>query len=139
MTVKGSPFIMNDIAQHTMDTIFYHKQRYAKLKHESLVKDDVITRLKQDIVDLQDKLKQHEQTVCGWCKEDILHMAKDMPVSITEVEAEEILGSIEHNFDASLGVSWDTIEWAIEDHVSRRDSTHWTLTPEFNLDGTIAE
>ena len=47
---------MNDIAQHTMDTIFYHKQRYSKLKHESLAKDDVITRLKQDIVDLQDKL-----------------------------------------------------------------------------------
>lgn len=47
---------MNEIAQHTMDTIFYHKQRYSKLKHESLAKDDVITRLKQDIVDLQDKL-----------------------------------------------------------------------------------
>jgi hypothetical protein len=35
---------------------FHHKQKYAKLKHECYAKDDVITRLKQDIVDLQDKL-----------------------------------------------------------------------------------
>ena len=122
MTVKGSPFIMNDIAQQLEALNFHHKQKYAKLKHELFAKDDVITRLKQDIVDLQDKLKQHEQSVCGWCAGDVLHMAKDMPVSITEGEAEEILGSIEHNFDASLGISWDTIEWAIEDHVSRRDA-----------------
>ena len=139
MTVKGSPFIMNDIAQHTMDTIFYHKQRYSKLKHESLAKDDVITRLKQDIVDLQDKLKDAEQFYCGWCADDVMHRASEMDVKITQKEAEEIIDSVEHNFDASLGVSWDTIEWAIEDHVSRRDGTHWTLTPEFNLDGTIVE
>ncbi len=37
---------------------FYHKQKYTKLKHECYAKDDVITRLKQDIVDLQDKLKE---------------------------------------------------------------------------------
>ena len=113
---------MNDIAQHTMDTIFYHKQRYAKLKHESLVKDDVITRLKQDIVDLQDKVKDAEQFYCGWCADDVLDKASDMSVKITEDEAVEILDHIEHNFDASLGVSWDTIEWAIDDHVERREA-----------------
>ena len=39
---------------------FYHKQRYAKLKQELYEKDGVITRLKQDVVDLQDKLKRRE-------------------------------------------------------------------------------
>ena len=104
-----------------MDTIFYHKQRYAKLKHESLVKDDVITRLKQDIVDLQDSLKEAEEYVCGWSKDDVLDKAHDMSVKITEDEAVEILDHIEHNFDANHGVFWDTIEWAIEEHVVQRE------------------
>ncbi len=112
---------MNDIAQHTMDTIFYHKQRYSKLKHESLAKDDVITRLKQDIVDLQDALKEAEEYVCGWSKDDVLDKASDMSVKITEDEAVEILDHIADNFDANHGVFWDTIEWAIEDHVKRRE------------------
>ncbi len=111
----------NDIAQHTMDTIFYHKQRYSKLKHESLAKDDVITRLKQDIVDLQDKLKDAEEYVCGWSKDDVLDKAQDMSVKITEDEAVEILDHIADNFDANHGVFWDTIEWAIEEHVVQRE------------------
>ena len=105
---------MNDIAQHTMDTIYYHKQKYAKLKHESLAKDDVITRLKQDIVDLQDSLKEAEEYVCGWSKDDVLDKAH-------AEEADEIIHHVESAFDACIGVSWDTIEWAIDDHVERRE------------------
>tara|TARA_R110002153_G_scaffold62785_6_gene168770 strand:- start:376 stop:723 length:348 start_codon:yes stop_codon:yes gene_type:complete len=112
---------MNDIAQHTMDTIYYHKQKYAKLKHESLAKDDVITRLKQDIVDLQDKLKYQQKFVCGWSEEDVHHLASSMGVKITAEEADEIIHHVESAFDATVGVSWDTIEWAIDDHVERRE------------------
>ena len=58
MTLKGSPFIImsNDMAKQLEAVAFHHKQKYAKLKHELYEKDGVITRLKQDIVDLQDKL-----------------------------------------------------------------------------------
>lgn len=101
---------------------FHHKQKYAKLKHELYERDGVITRLKQDIVDLQDKLKDAEQFYCGWCADDVMHRASEMEVKITQSEAEEIIDSVENNFDASLGVSWDTIEWAIEDHVKQRDA-----------------
>ncbi|QDP58058.1 MAG: hypothetical protein Unbinned4294contig1001_47 [Prokaryotic dsDNA virus sp.] len=129
MTLKGSPFIMETIKRkvnkpnttHMEDTVFALKQTIAKLRHESHAKDGVITCLKQDIVDLQDRLKETEKWVCGWSPEDVLHKADEMSVSITEREAEEILGSIEHNFDANVGVFWDTIEWEIEDHVKRRE------------------
>ena len=53
----------NDMAKQLEAVAFYHKQKYAKLKHESYAKDDVITRLKQDIVDLQDQLDQREKEV----------------------------------------------------------------------------
>ena len=41
---------------HMEDTVFALKQTIAKLRHEAHAKDGVITCLKQDIVDLQDKL-----------------------------------------------------------------------------------
>lgn len=68
---------MNEIAQHTMDTIFYHKQRYSKLKHESLAKDDVITRLKQDIVDLQDELSA-ERHMTATLKDELLEITGEI-------------------------------------------------------------
>lgn len=100
---------------------FHHKQKYAKLKHELYERDGVITRLKQDIVDLQDKLKYSEKFVCGWSEEDVQHVASDMDVQISAEEADEIILHVESAFDASIGVSWDTIEWAVEDHVLRRE------------------
>ena len=111
----------NDMAKQLEALDFHHKQKYAKLKHELYERDGVITRLKQDIVDLQDKVKDAEQFYCGWCADDVMHKAKEMEAEITQREAEEIIDSIEHNFDASLGVTWDTIEWAIDDHVERRE------------------
>lgn len=60
-----------------MDTIFYHKQRYSKLKHESLAKDDVITRLKQDIVDLQDELSA-ERHMTATLKDELLEITGEI-------------------------------------------------------------
>jgi len=111
----------NDMAKQLEALDFHHKQKYAKLKHELYERDGVITRLKQDIVDLQDKVKDAEEYVCGWSKDDVLDKASDMSVKITEDEAVEILDHIADNFDANHGVFWDTIEWAIEDHVKRRE------------------
>ena len=102
---------------------FYHKQKYAKLKQELYEKDGVITRLKQDVVDLQDKLKYQEQFKCGWSYEDVLHSASEGEIVITKDEAHEIMDEVESSFDASVGVSWDIIHWAVDDHVERRKAS----------------
>ena len=105
------------------DTVFALKQTIAKLRHEAHAKDGVITCLKQDVVDLQDKLKYHEKFVCGWSADDVLHHAGVMEVEITKEEADEIIGDLEGCFDASIGVSWDSIEWLIDDHIERREAS----------------
>lgn len=56
-----------------------------------------------------------------WQTEDVLDTAKQMEVELTEEEANEILFTVEHNHDANFGISWDTIEWAIQDLVDQRD------------------
>ena len=56
-----------------------------------------------------------------WCTEDVLLTAKNMKVELTEDEANDVLGTVEHNHDANYGISWDNIEWAIGDLVDQRD------------------
>jgi hypothetical protein len=113
----------NDMAKQLEALDFHHKQKYAKLKHELYERDGVITRLKQDIVDLQDKLDKIGETYCGWHKVDVLHMADEMEMKITEIEAVEILEYLDWKDDANVGVTWQTIEYAIAEHVHRRDGT----------------
>lgn len=53
-----------------------------------------------------------------WSTEDVMDKASEMQVEITELEANEILSKIERQHDCSIGVTWDTIENAIEELVS---------------------
>jgi hypothetical protein len=56
-----------------------------------------------------------------WCTEDVLHTAEGMGVKLTTAEADDVLLTVEHNHDANYGISWDNIEWAIQDLVAYRD------------------
>ena len=56
-----------------------------------------------------------------WCTEDVLHTAEGMGIKLTTAEADDVLFTVEHNHDANYGISWDNIEWAIQDLVAYRD------------------
>ncbi len=56
-----------------------------------------------------------------WCTEDVLETAKEMGVKLTTEEADDVLLTVEHNHDACHGISWDNIEWAIQDLVTYRE------------------
>ena len=56
-----------------------------------------------------------------WDTVDVLDTAKQMEVKLTEEEANDVLFTIEHNHDANFGITWDTIEWTIQDLVSQRE------------------
>ena len=68
-----------------------------------------------------------------WCTEDVLHTAKEMGVELTTEEADDVLGSVEHNHDACFGISWDTIEWAILDLVDLRERGEKCRTDYFKF------
>ena len=50
-----------------------------------------------------------------WCTEDVLGTAEEMGVKLTTEEADDVLFTVEHNHDANHGISWDTIQWAIQE------------------------
>lgn len=49
-----------------------------------------------------------------WNQDDVLHQASQMGVTLTDEQVMSVLDHVEHNHDANFGISWDTIEWAIE-------------------------
>jgi hypothetical protein len=49
-----------------------------------------------------------------WNQDDVLHTAEQMGVTLTDEQVMSVLDHVEHNHDANYGISWDTIQWAIE-------------------------
>jgi len=54
-----------------------------------------------------------------WTLDDIIDQAKDMGYECDEETAKDIMGSIDHNFDASIGISWDTINVYLDDYTDK--------------------
>jgi len=67
-----------------------------------------------------------------WSIEDVLGYAKEQGIALTDDEAMEILQAIERKHDASIGVSWSTIDEEINDFVtgSQRDLVWDVLSPD---------
>ena len=56
----------------------------------------------------------------GWSTEDVLQRAKDNDVKITEDEANSILLEMQRDYDADVGINWETIDDYIEGLVDVR-------------------
>ena len=69
-----------------------------------------------------DRLKRYNPNdvvaVAIWCVEDVLAEAKERGIAINKEQAGEILDMIDRKQDASLGISWDTIDAAIDIYLS---------------------
>ncbi len=49
-----------------------------------------------------------------WCDGDVRHQASQMGLTLTDKQIINVLDSVKNNHDAEFGVTWDTIESAIE-------------------------
>lgn len=52
-----------------------------------------------------------------WSTDDVLALAKEKDILLTEKEADEILDNVHKNHDAYIGINWETIEAEINDYV----------------------
>ena len=52
-----------------------------------------------------------------WNHEDVRHQAEAMGVTLTDEQVKNVLDHVERKHDANYGISWDTIEWAIDDEI----------------------
>ena len=59
-----------------------------------------------------------------WSTEDVLQRAKDNDVKLTEDEANSILLEMQREYDADVGINWETIDDYIDDLVDVRDYSY---------------
>lgn len=66
------------------------------------------------VKEVMDRLKHYNPddvvAVAIWCVEDVIERAKERGKKLSKEQAEEILDTIDRKQDASLGISWDTID-----------------------------
>ena len=60
----------------------------------------------------------------GWSTEDVLQRAKDNDVKLTEDEANSILLEMQRDYDADVGINWETIDDYIDGLVDVRDYSY---------------
>lgn len=58
--------------------------------------------------------KQHV-AVAIWCEDDVLGRAKELGIKCSRAQAREIIDSIDHKQDCSLGITWVTIDCYLHD------------------------
>ena len=77
----------------------------------------------EDIDHAKQVLKESGYLVDGlWQVDDILMYAKQEEINISEEEAQEILDRIGRRWDASIGISWDTISYYLDLHLEEREN-----------------
>lgn len=75
-----------------------------------------MTTVKDHIEHMKNSYKPEDiVAVAIWQVDDVLGQAKEMGIKITRKQAEEIIERIDRRQDASLGISWDTIDAYLDD------------------------
>lgn len=68
------------------------------------------------------QFEQYKKESIKWSKEDILTYVEDYyQQMISEEEAQAILEKMIRMHDANIGITWDTLEYHIDDHFGLHD------------------
>lgn len=51
----------------------------------------------------------------SWSTQDVLMLADEMDVQLTEAQADEVLDRLVENHDGDIGINWGVIEFYIEE------------------------
>lgn len=62
-----------------------------------------------------------EYCLVVWCIDDVLGLAEQRGVNLSVDEAKEAIALISHNHDCELGISWVTLDCAIDEIISERE------------------
>jgi hypothetical protein len=78
-----------------------------RLQFEMIINNTIMDYFKDDI------------DVGGWCKDDVIEKAKEMGYECTDEIASNVMSALEHHFDATVGINWDTIEMELDDYTDQ--------------------
>ena len=64
------------------------------------------------------------QTLGLWQVDDVIMYAEQEDYDITEEEAEEIFDKMSYKMDASIGISWNVIDYWINNYLQEKELTN---------------
>ena len=67
---------------------------------------------------LSDKILTKIEIVWQDC--DVIETAKEMGITLSKEEISDVLFLLKRTYDTTLGITWETIEYNIDDVVSKR-------------------
>jgi len=74
-----------------------------------------MTTVKRAIEDLSNFYKPSDHVAIAiWSIEDVINQAKENGMKITKKQAEKVIDFIDRKQDATLGISWTTIDCALD-------------------------
>lgn len=79
--------------------------------------DDIIIRhfgIEEISDEVETTTPDPETISIRWSVGDILEQAREKDYELTKEQALDILGSLKHNHDSSIGINWDVIDEYIE-------------------------
>lgn len=66
--------------------------------------------------EFEEELDKREYLRVFWSKEDVRITIAEMGYEYTEEDVDNIVDSIESDFDATIGTNWEVIQYHIENH-----------------------
>ena len=60
-----------------------------------------------------------------WCEEDVFERARERKMKITREQARYVVKMLDYKQDASLGISWDTIDCYLDELVLDKEKGKW--------------
>jgi hypothetical protein len=83
------------------------------------------------------ELKKHlseypEDTCCAydlWLPEDVKQQAEQMGEELSDSEIDDVLALVEKHKDATIGITWDTLDFGISEIQSRRRAGQESTMP----------
>ena len=90
--------------------------------YEFHLKDMIQALTKQKLLKKKDEdkalkiLKRYwtDKIAITWCAQDVKDRAKERKIKINEYQAKEVLDNVFHNLDCTVGVTWDTLDFYID-------------------------
>jgi len=74
-----------------------------------------MTTIRLALLHLRDYKPSDHIALIIWTTDDVMEKAKERHLEITQEEAEGIVDDLQENHDASQGISWNTIDDALDE------------------------
>lgn len=77
-------------------------------------------RMCANVTDFESQDKKSKTISISWSTQDVLMLADEMDVQLTEAQADEVLDRLVENHDGDIGINWGVIEYFIDEIISEQ-------------------